>query len=59
MIYNNWTSADMGYMGFAESLEVSCDTFYYQLGWAMEEATGAALGDGSERFQDYMRLLEL
>ncbi len=56
MIYNNWTSADMGYMGFAESLEVSCDTFYYQLGWAMEEATGAALGDGSERFQDYMRI---
>ena len=46
----------MGYMGFAESLEVSCDTFYYQLGWAMEEASGAALGDGSERFQDYMRI---
>jgi len=56
VIFSNWTSADMGYMGFAESLEVSCDTFYYQLGWAMEEASGAALGDGSERFQDYMRI---
>lgn len=56
VIFNNWTSADMGYMGFAESLEVSCDTFYYQLGWAMEEAYGAALGDESERFQDYMRI---
>jgi penicillin-binding protein 2 len=55
VIYNNWTSADMGYMGFAESLEVSCDTFYYELGWRMEDAFGAALGDGSERFQDYMR----
>jgi penicillin-binding protein 2 len=56
VVYNNWTSADMGYMGFAESLEVSCDTFYYELGWRMEDAFGAALGDGSERFQDYMRM---
>jgi penicillin-binding protein 2 len=56
VIFNNWTSADFGYMGFPTSLEVSCDTFYYQLGWAMEERWGAANGDGSERFQRYMRM---
>jgi penicillin-binding protein 2 len=53
--FNNWTSADYGSMGFARSLEVSCDTFYYELGWRLEQAYGAAGGDGSERFQDYMR----
>jgi len=55
VVYNNWTSADFGYVGFPESLEISCDTFYYELGWQMEERWGAANGDGSERFQDYMR----
>jgi penicillin-binding protein 2 len=53
--FPNWTSADLGLMGFPESLEVSCDTFYYQLGWSMEERWGAANGDGSERFQRYIR----
>lgn len=51
----NWTSADSGSMGFPRSLEVSCNTFYYELGWRLEEAFGAANGDGSEKFQDYMR----
>jgi penicillin-binding protein 2 len=55
--FPNWTSADFGTMGFSRSLEVSCDTFYYQLGWDMEERWGAANGDGSERFQDFLRLL--
>ena len=55
-LFPNWTSADLGLMGFPESLEVSCDTFYYQLGWQMEERWGAANGDGSETFQRYMRL---
>ena len=54
--FPNWTSADFGLMGFPESLEVSCDTFYYQLGWQMEERWGAANGDGTEKFQQYMRL---
>ena len=54
-VFNNWTSADFGSIGFAESLEISCDTFYYELGWRMEDLWGAANGDESERFQDYMR----
>lgn len=53
--FNNWTSADMGTMGFPRSFEVSCDTFYYALGAKLEEAFGASAGDGSERFQKYMR----
>jgi penicillin-binding protein 2 len=53
--FRNWTSRDLGRMGFARSLEVSCDTFYYDLGWALENRFGAALGDGTERFQRYMR----
>ena len=52
--FNNWTSVDFGSIGFPESLEVSCDTFYYELGWRMEDLWGAGNGDGSERFQDYM-----
>jgi penicillin-binding protein 2 len=48
---------DFGSMGFSRSLEVSCDTFYYQLGWDMEERWGAGNGDGSEKFQDFLRLL--
>jgi penicillin-binding protein 2 len=55
VVFPNWTSVDFGYIGFPESLEISCDTFYYELGWRMEERWGAANGDGSERFQRYMR----
>ncbi|HYP24263.1 MAG TPA: penicillin-binding protein 2 [Actinomycetota bacterium] len=54
-VFNNWTSVDFGSIGFPESLEISCDTFYSELGWRMEELWGAANGDESERFQDYMR----
>lgn len=54
-VFNNWTSADFGTMGFARSLEVSCDTFYYELGWQMETAYGPVFGDGTERFQEYLR----
>jgi len=54
--FNNWTTADLGYMSLARSLEVSCDTYYYVLGARMEERWGAAQGDGTERFQKYMRL---
>ncbi|HJR45387.1 MAG TPA: penicillin-binding protein 2 [Actinomycetota bacterium] len=57
--FRNWTSAYNGIIGFPKSLEISCDTFYYELGWRMETAFGppeSAGGDGSERFQKYMRL---
>jgi penicillin-binding protein 2 len=56
VVFNNWTSADYGYLGFPESLEVSCDTFYYQLGWDLEQRFGPISGDGSEKFQRYMRM---
>lgn len=55
VLFRNWTSASQGLMGFPESLEVSCNTFYYTLGWRLEEAFGAGNGDGSERFQRYAR----
>ena len=55
IVFRNWTSRYYGYIGFPLSLEVSCDTFYYELGWRMEEAYGAANGDGTEKFQKYMR----
>lgn len=54
-IYNNWTSADNGYVSIPTSLEISCNTFYYELGWRMEEAWGEANGDQTERYQRYQR----
>jgi penicillin-binding protein 2 len=53
--YSNWTSAHNGFIGFPESLEISCNTFYYELGWRLEEAFGASNGDGSEKYQKYAR----
>jgi penicillin-binding protein 2 len=53
--FNNYTTADFGTMGIPRSLEVSCDTFYYELGWQMERRYGPVFGDGSERFQKYAR----
>jgi len=62
-IFNNWTDFDFGLMGFPESLEVSCDTFYYELGWRLEDFSGASVfGDpnqGEEHFQRYARLTGL
>ena len=59
-VFNNWTSFNFGTMGFPESLEVSCDTFYYELGWRMEDAFGASIfgepNRNEERFQKYARL---
>jgi penicillin-binding protein 2 len=46
----------MGYMSLAKALEVSCDTYFYQLGARMEDRWGAGSGNGEERFQKYMRL---
>ena len=54
--FNNWTPAYNGIIGFPKSLEISCDTFYYELGWRLETTFGASSGgDGSERFQKYIR----
>jgi penicillin-binding protein 2 len=57
--FANWTSADFGSVDLARSLTISCDTYYYELGKRLEEAYGppsSAGGDGTEKFQKYMRL---
>jgi penicillin-binding protein 2 len=58
VVYDNWTSKYFGFIGFPVSLEISCDTFYYELGWRLETAFGppeSQGGDGTERFQGYAR----
>lgn len=57
--FPNWTSRDFGLVDFAKSMEVSCDTFYYELGWRMESRWGKGLqsGDGSEKYQKFLRML--
>lgn len=53
--FRNWSPRDFGTMDIARSLEVSCDTVYYDLGWELERRFGASLGNGSERFQSFIR----
>ena len=53
--FHNWTSSYRGYLSFPESLEQSCNTFYFELGWRMESQFGVVFGDGTERFQKYAR----
>ena len=51
-MFHDWTPLSMGPMGLAKALEVSCDTFFYQLGdrfWGMQ-------GDG-QAFQGWLRKL--
>ncbi|MGH2699597.1 MAG: penicillin-binding protein 2 [Actinomycetota bacterium] len=58
VVFPNWTSASLGYVSIPQSLEISCNTFYYELGWQMEARWGEAVGvggDGTERFQKYER----
>lgn len=58
--FNNWTTLDFGSIGFQKSLEISCDTFYYELGWQLESTYGMTWGgDNNERFQKYARLTGL
>ncbi|MDQ4058191.1 MAG: penicillin-binding transpeptidase domain-containing protein [Actinomycetota bacterium] len=54
-VYSNWTSADSGYVSIPTSLEISCNTFYYELGWRMEDQWGKSNGDETERYQRYQR----
>ena len=53
----NWNPADSGTVDVPTSLEISCNTFYYELGWQMESRWGESFenADGSERFQKYQR----
>jgi penicillin-binding protein 2 len=54
--FNNWTAQDNGNIDIPRSLEISCDTFYYELGWRLEARYGVSSGgDGTERFQRYIR----
>jgi penicillin-binding protein 2 len=53
--FRNHTSSHLGSMGFARSLETSCNTFYYELGWRLETSYGVIWGDKTERYQRYMR----
>ena len=46
----NWTTSDLGTTDVQRSLRLSCNTFYYQLGWNMELAF-----DEREEFQKYTR----
>jgi penicillin-binding protein 2 len=66
VLYHNWTLSDMGIMGFPQSLEVSCDTFYYELGYEMQTRFGVKgteywsntktnVPQGRELFQRYAR----
>jgi penicillin-binding protein 2 len=66
VLYHNWTPASFGLMGFPESLEVSCDTFYYELGYEMQTHFGVKgtefwsgkktdVPAGRELFQRYAR----
>ncbi|MFN2593533.1 MAG: penicillin-binding transpeptidase domain-containing protein, partial [Actinomycetota bacterium] len=48
VVYHDYTTADLGSMGFPESLEVSCDTFYYQLGYDMQHQFGVSGYEGIE-----------
>lgn len=32
-VFDNWTSADLGYMNLARALSVSCDTVFYPMGY--------------------------
>lgn len=40
VVFHNDSPVNSGIMGFPESLEVSCDTFYYKLGWDMQQQSG-------------------
>ncbi|HEX5559534.1 MAG TPA: penicillin-binding transpeptidase domain-containing protein [Gaiellales bacterium] len=50
--FHDWTLDDMGSMGLAKALEVSCDTFFYQLG---DQFYG--MGGPGEQFQGWIRKL--
>ena len=50
--FSNWTTVDLGPTDVPRSLRISCNTYYYQLGWNMETVL-----EDPEQFQDYARLM--
>jgi penicillin-binding protein 2 len=50
-IFHNWTTIDIGSMDTSKALEISCDTFFYELGWDLETTFNE-----QEEFQKYIRL---
>jgi penicillin-binding protein 2 len=52
-VFHDWTPLSMGPMGLAKALEVSCDTFFYQLG---DDFYGMGGGNGRQ-FQGWIRKL--
>ena len=53
-VFDDIVPVDRGSMGFSQALTVSCDTFFYELGWQME-----TIFDEEEQFQKYARLAGL
>jgi len=52
-VFHDWTPLSMGPMGLPKALEVSCDTFFYQLG---DKFYGMGTARGQE-FQGWLRKL--
>jgi penicillin-binding protein 2 len=49
-VFSNWTSHNLGTTDVPRSLRISCNTYYYQLGWNMETTF-----EETEEFQRYAR----
>ena len=49
-VFPNWASVGLGATDVPRSLRISCNTFFYELGWQMENTF-----DGGEDFQKYAR----
>jgi penicillin-binding protein 2 len=48
-VFQNYESAAYGYITFAQALQLSCDTFFYRIGYAKWLAEGADSGDVGAR----------
>jgi penicillin-binding protein 2 len=48
-VFQNYESAAYGYITFAQALQLSCDTFFYRIGYAKWLAEGADSGDVEAR----------
>ncbi|MDQ4144299.1 MAG: penicillin-binding protein 2 [Actinomycetota bacterium] len=56
--FYNWTSSDLGSMQIPRALEISCNTFFYDLGWRMESQWGVLpTATGTFEFQRYARAM--
>jgi penicillin-binding protein 2 len=48
-VFQNFESASYGYITFAQALQLSCDTFFYRIGYAKWLAEGGDSGDVNAR----------